>query len=72
MNPLSLLGNVGGNIDSLEAQAWKDLGSSSQSDQLKGQMEMNQASQQFSSISTALSNQATMIMEAIRNSKINP
>ena len=72
MNPLSLLGNIGGNIDSLENQAWQDLSSSSQSQQLKGQMEMNQASQQFSSISTALSNQATMIMEAIRNSKINP
>jgi uncharacterized protein YukE len=72
MNPLSLLGNIGGNIDSLENQAWQDLSSSSQSQQLKGQMEMNEASQQFSSISTALSNQATMIMEAIRNSKINP
>ena len=70
MNPLSLIGNFGG-IDSLETQAFKDLGSSNQSDQLKGQLEMEQATQKYTAYSTALSDLNSMSMEIIRNSKTN-
>jgi hypothetical protein len=69
-DPLSQFGNFS-NIDSEMSQAESLMSSGSLSSQLQGQMQMEQAMQQFSTISTVLSNLSQMEQQCINNSKIN-
>jgi len=69
-NPLSQFGNFGNNIDSEMSQAENLMTSSSLGSQLQGQMQMEKAMQQFSAISTVLSNLSQMEQQCINNSKL--
>ena len=68
MNPLSSLGNLG-SLDSGMAQAESLMTSNSLSDQVQGQMEMQQVMQKFNAISTFIKNLGDAEQQAINNSK---
>jgi hypothetical protein len=60
---------AGAGMDAQFSQAESLMTSSSMADQLKGQMMMQQVTQQFQAISNALQNKDKAAKEAIQNSK---
>jgi hypothetical protein len=58
---------TGGNTDAIMADALKLLGSTSQADQLKGQLQMQQTSRLFEMTSQMLQQQQQLLQTAIQN-----